>query len=328
MLATMVSCNSAEKNESKSNTANEETSENQDGAESQETKEQETEKKQDAELIGYCTEDSLYDGAFNSKVGWKAAGMGYLIKTGEGSLIAIDGGNTADAQGFYKLLTANYGKEGKITLDYWILTHPHGDHINALLSIANDTEISSKIEVKNLVYYFPDGYTADNISGYIADTKAAASKLGAKIVFPRKGRGIMLDNVVIDFLYVPTDYEQLNNINQLSLIFTVTANKKVMITGDAFVNSLIKVADQYGSNLKSDIIQMPHHFLCDTGYKAFYDFVNADCLLLPTCISGYEAMTNEGSEYKNDAEFKLHKNMLEEAKEVYKSFEGHFKIKI
>ena len=101
-----------------------------------------------------------------------------------------------------------------------------------------------------------------------------------------------------------------------------------MITGDAFSNSLIQVADRYGKKLKSDIIQMPHHFLCDTGYKAFYDYVDADCMLLPTCIAGFDAMTKEGSEYKNDTEFKLHKNMLEEATSVYKAFEGNFKIKI
>ena len=29
-----------------------------------------------AKLIGYCTKDSLYDGAFDNTVGWKAAGMG------------------------------------------------------------------------------------------------------------------------------------------------------------------------------------------------------------------------------------------------------------
>ena len=73
---------------------------------------------------------------------------------------------------------------------------------------------------------------------------------------------------------------------------------------------------------------MPHHFLCDTGYKAFYDYVGADTLLLPTCIAGYEAMTNENSEYRNDTEFKLHKNVLNKAKSVYKSFDGNFKIKI
>ena len=115
----------------------------------------ETEKKtypNDAELIGYCTEDSLYNGEFNSSVGWKAAGMGYIVKTGDGKLIAIDGGNSCDAGAFYDLLAENYSKGETPVIDYWILTHPHGDHIGAFLSMANDQSVISNIVIKNVVY--------------------------------------------------------------------------------------------------------------------------------------------------------------------------------
>ena len=333
IAVTLVSCNSAKDGSDNSNsttdsghgTDDSNTSSDEDGSDNN------TEIKNypnDSELIGYCTQDSLYDGEFNSKVGWKAAGMGYIVKTGDGNLIAIDGGNYHDGEAFYALLDENYDKEEKLVVDYWILTHPHIDHIGAFLSIASDQSLASNIVVKNLIYYFPSGFDKVDISSHIKDVQRAASTFGAKTVIPKINKTIEIDDVSMDFLYIPADYSGLDNVNQLSLIFTVTSKKKVMITGDAFANSLIKVANQYGKELKSDIIQMPHHFLCDTGYKAFYDYVGAECMLLPTCIAGYSAMTREDSEYKNDAEFKLHKNMLKTSKSVYKSFEGNFKIKI
>ena len=66
-------------------------------------------------LVGFCTGNSLYDGAFNSQVGWKAAGMGYIIRTADGKIIAIDGGYAEDAYGFYSLLREYCGKE-KVTV--------------------------------------------------------------------------------------------------------------------------------------------------------------------------------------------------------------------
>ena len=44
------------------------------------------------------TRASLYDGPFDSKVGWSAAGMGYVVFTENGKIIAIDGGYGDDAE--------------------------------------------------------------------------------------------------------------------------------------------------------------------------------------------------------------------------------------
>ena len=80
-------------------------------------------------LIQYATKASSYDGAFDSKVGWAAAGMGYLLRTEHGHLAVIDGGHPEDAEEFVRLLEAN--ADGKPVIDFWILTHPHGDHYGA-----------------------------------------------------------------------------------------------------------------------------------------------------------------------------------------------------
>ena len=101
-----------------------------------------------------------------------------------------------------------------------------------------------------------------------------------------------------------------------------------MITGDAFEPSLKAVANEYKEALKCDIIQMPHHFLCDTGYEAFYNYVGADTLILPTCRAGFVAMTDPNSEYKGNSKYKLNKRVLEAAKKYYLAYDGTVEIEL
>ena len=55
-------------------------------------------------LIQYRTIASLYDGQFDSTVGWSAAGMGDIIVSDGGKLIVIDGGFENDAEDLLELL--------------------------------------------------------------------------------------------------------------------------------------------------------------------------------------------------------------------------------
>lgn len=108
-------------------------------------------------LIQYCTKASLYDGPFDSVVGWAAAGMGYLFKTANGHLVVVDGGNCEDAEAFVSLLEMN-ASTALPEIDLWIITHPHGDHYGALLEICRRPELAGRIRVKQLVYHFPAAF--------------------------------------------------------------------------------------------------------------------------------------------------------------------------
>ena len=98
-----------------------------------------------------------------------------------------------------------------------------------------------------------------------------------------------------------------------------------MITGDAFKASLSRMAQEYGDKLKSDVLQLPHHALCDTGNLDFYKFVDAQTVILPTCIAGYRAMI-ENEEYA--AQNVANKYAENNAHIVYRSFEGNFEFDI
>ena len=278
-----------------------------------------------AKLIGYCTKDSLYDGAFDNKVGWKAAGMGLIIKTSEDKLIVIDGGNRVDAEPFFELLQKYAGNE-RVTVDYWIITHPHNDHYFCLRELCQNEDALNKLEVKNLMYHLPewlDEMMPERCKVCREQLQSMASALGANIVYPEANKKIFVGGAEIEPLYVFDGKEKVDNGNGLSIIFTVTDGKRIMITGDAFKASLRRMAEEYGDKLKSDILQLPHHALCDTGVLEFYKCVDAQIAILPTCIAGYNAMI-ENEEYA--AHNVANKYAENNAHIVYKSFEGNFEI--
>lgn len=278
-----------------------------------------------AKLIGYCTKDSLYDGAFDNKAGWKAAGMGLIIKTSEDKLIVIDGGNRVDAEPFFELLQKYAGNE-RVTVDYWIITHPHNDHYFCLRELCKNEDALNKLEVKNLMYHLPewlDEMMPERCKVCREQLQSMASALGANIVYPEANKKIFVGGAEIEPLYVFDGKEKVDNGNGLSIIFTVTDGKRIMITGDAFKASLRRMAEEYGDKLKSDILQLPHHALCDTGVLEFYKCVDAQIAILPTCIAGYKAMI-ENEEYA--AHNVANKYAENNAHIVYKSFEGNFEI--
>ncbi len=276
-------------------------------------------------LIGYSTKDSMYDGDFDSIVGWKAAGMGYVIKTDNGKTIVVDGGDRLDADPFYNLLLNN-SENGKVNVDYWIITHPHGDHYYCLLEMSKRKNVFDNVTVKNIVYMFPEDFCDKNGNTCKADIEnmeLVKKLMGADEVTPNTEEPILIDGVRVDFLFVPKDCTDIDNANGLSLIFTVEADKRIMFTGDAFVPSLKNVSERYRKLLKSDILQMPHHALCDTGYLDFFKYVDAHTVMLPTCIAGYRAM-RDNDEYKRSN--LANKFAEDNAHTVYKAFEGAFEI--
>ena len=279
-------------------------------------------------LIQYQTKASLYDGPFDRVAGWSAAGMGYLIKTDGGKLIAIDGGYPNDAESFLELIESN--SYGKPCVDLWIITHPHGDHYYALLEIARREELKQRLCVNTVLYHFPEEFKMNKPMGEdVAKRKEnmefICASLGAKAYTPSVDEKIVIDNTELHFLYTPTDCSILNNPNQFSLIFTVQGpKKKLMITGDAFKRNLQIAVWRYDKALKCDILQMPHHGLCDTGLADFYKRVDAKTVLIPISIAGDRCMS---SDMYKDLPL-VNRQAQDNADEVYKSFEGNVEIEI
>ena len=61
--------------------------------------------------------------------------MSYVLRTGSGLVIVIDGGNTADAP----YLRGFLGALGH-RVRAWFISHPHPDHVDALTAILEDPQ--------------------------------------------------------------------------------------------------------------------------------------------------------------------------------------------
>ncbi|MBR5311293.1 MAG: MBL fold metallo-hydrolase [Clostridia bacterium] len=277
-------------------------------------------------LIQYATKASAYDGAFDSKAGWAAAGMGYILRTENGRLIAVDGGHQEDAEAFLELLEAN--SDGKPTVDFWIITHPHGDHYGALLELCRRPELAARVDIRTLIYHFPEefrdargngiGYAFPHFEKILAVTEADP-------VVPKPDEIFETDGMRLHFLYTPTDCSILNNPNQLSLIFTAQGSgKKILFTGDAYFQNLEIVLRNCPDDMKCDILQLPHHGLCDTGDLEFYRHADADTVLIPISRAGDRTMH---SDMYGDAPA-ANRYAEDHAHTVYKAFEGTAEIEL
>lgn len=275
-------------------------------------------------LIQYATHASAYHGAFDSKVGWAAAGMGYVLQTEHGHLAVIDGGHPEDADDFVRLLETC--ADGTPVIDFWILTHPHGDHYGALLEICQRDDLRGRLDIRKIVYHFPEEFrdARGNGIGYVfPHIETILASTGAEPVLPKVDDILETDGMRFHFLYTPTDCSILNNPNQLSLIFTVQGNgKKILFTGDAYSRNLQIVVWRYPNDLSCDILQLPHHGLCDTGHLEFYKKVNASTVLIPISVAGDRTMR---SDMYGDAP-SVNRFAEDHADKVYKAFQGTVEI--
>ncbi|MBQ6789137.1 MAG: MBL fold metallo-hydrolase [Clostridia bacterium] len=277
-----------------------------------------------AKIIQYATEASFFDGPFGGGAPWLSAGMGYLIVTDGGKLIAIDGGHEADCAGFAALIEKLGGE-----VDTWILTHPHRDHYRALRGICLDEALLRKVKVGKIVYRFPESFIDDEgepIDYALDHMNEIFARTGAERITPSEGDEIFADGLNIKFLCTPTDDGPTNcSPNDLSLIFTVSGGTgRAVFTGDADERSLEHVYKKYKDELKADVLQMPHHGLCDTGHRGFYGAVGADTLLIPISKAGHRCMRSGIYGDRTD----LICGMEDGAEKVYLAYRGTTEIEI
>lgn len=282
-----------------------------------------------AKFIQFMTKESLYDGPFDSKSGWAAAGMGDVIVTKNGNLIVIDGGMPSNAEEFLQLLQA-HSSGSVITVDLWIITHPHLDHYGVIQEISRTEALKNRICVKEIIYWFPDEFCGkDGKTNALLKENANMTDIcrlmSAKNHRPTRDETVTVDGIDVTFLYVPDDCSILNtadgNSNHCSLIFMVRGDdKSVLVTGDAYGRSMQITAWRYADLLKCDILQMPHHALCDAFCTDFYRHADPQTILMPISAAGYRSMHSKL--YDTHAGCIVNLCLEAKAQNVYKAFDG------
>ena len=217
--------------------------------------------------------------------------MGYFIKTKNGKVIVVDGGNDGDSQNLENYILENGGK-----VDYWLLTHYHSDHTGAISNIIQNTDI----EIDNIVCKFcsrdyVSKYEESRISQYDNITKSLSlDKVKNNVICPKNSQTFDVDGVKIKIISVYENDITANLGNNTSLVFKMYINdKSILFLGDTGVESSEKLIKYHSKDLKSDYVQMAHHGQNGATFE-LYKQINPTYCLWPTPDWLWDNNTGEG----------------------------------
>lgn len=203
--------------------------------------------------------------------------MGIVLKSDKGVAV-IDGGTANESLQLEELLSSLGG-----VVDGWFLTHPHHDHIQALIGVLE----RGKIKINKIYYDFPDeeyiarielrdkriscvpalkkaiaeaGEKSDIDSGTKSDVNSSVSPVvkGVKAEKPIKGKPIYAGGFT--FLPLSEGKAFADDLNCSSVAYKVkTRGEDLLILGDMNYKRQQELIDEFGDILPTPIVQMAHH---------------------------------------------------------------------
>lgn len=251
-------------------------------------------------------------------------GMSYVLRLSDGRLVIIDGANVyeKDIDNLFARLQKE-SPEDKPVIAAWIFTHPHSDHYFCFFPFME--KYGDKVEIQKFFFHFPEAddlthypklakeervfarYSGeDGITGSVILDRfyQKLAQLGVPVYTPHTGQHYRIGDATMQFFSTMDDTVHLSqNINTASLIFTIDiAEQRIFFGGDgSFDESLL--AQRFGGELKSDILQFPHHgFGCgsaDGQIQALQLIAPSVCLLPVEQDLAYRTFTTyrEGTNY-------------------------------
>lgn len=194
--------------------------------------------------------------------------MGFLAVTDSGSVIAVDGGNRGDTDGFYKRLCSLCAEVGRSpAVDFWFLTHPHHDHQEVFLELS---QTPRPMDV-GVVYYspLPDSFVENggNESLDLMELNAEMRITGFPVKELKKDARIRIDNTLeVQVLAVSNPDLTVNAFNNSSCVLRFEEKRRQgngfvwLVLGDLGVEAGQRVLDSVpASLLRADAVQMAHH---------------------------------------------------------------------
>lgn len=221
-------------------------------------------------------------------------GNSYVLVTGNGKVIVMDGGLPTD-EARLRTKLRSVGNH----VDAWFISHPHGDHVGALIPILEsregitiDTIYHSRLSAALLAQE-----TSARNQYATPFYNALARQTETKVVdIQQTGQVYTIDGVKIKVLGIANTEIYNNTFNNSSMILKVWDDtKSVLFLGDAGEECGEKVLKAYPQDLDCDYIQMAHHGQQGCNEK-FYKTVNFKACLWPTPSWLWTA--GESSEYK------------------------------
>lgn len=199
--------------------------------------------------------------------------MSYIVETGDGSIVVIDGGNVGDADYLHEYLKKLGGDSP--TIKAWFITHAHGDHYDAL-KVLLETDRAPKIE-KIILKFFDDVPAKEDA------LLTVFKQHNISIHETEVGEEIQIDNVVFKNIWMIGDNITFNRPNNSSVVWRMEAcGQSVLFLGDLGVeggNDMMEKLD--ASLIRADFVQMAHHGQHGVT-REFYTAVSPKACLWPT----------------------------------------------
>lgn len=227
----------------------------------------------------------MVDGVFANG----APGMCYILRLSDGRYIIIDGGPVdkegKDKKALYDFLMANKpATMEKPVIAAWFITHAHVDHTE--LAVHFISTYSKQVEVEVVAYNFPDFSSISikedvnallpNAGSFKATVRAYLPQ--AKTLILHTGQTFWVGDAQIEMLYTQENYtpNTFPTANHTSTAFRILlGGKSILILGDCEQDICNNLAEVYGKNLKSDILQVTHHGV-NGGSLALYKLVDPE----------------------------------------------------
>ena len=242
--------------------------------------------------------------------GWSSLCMIYKLSNGKFFVIdTLVGGRNekTSAPWLYKTLKKLAGSD-KIVVQAWLITHIHTDHLGALVDIArgygrnNGTkqtfDYKKNITIEKFIYNQPSdsimnkcgnankGWATEVIKAFNIKNVVKAHPGQIFYIGDAEMRILSSQDMLVD------RGTNISSYNEYSIVSQITFNGKTLIAlADSEAESNARIAQVYGSKLKSHLLQVAHHGYGETGAKAVNDLANPDAILFPNVESHWESIT-------------------------------------
>ncbi len=170
-----------------------------------------------------------------------------------------------------KMVVLPYLKKHHIKeINYFIMTHPHSDHIGGMPYLLEHIKIDRAYDC-GMPYATELYMRCLNL----------IDKEYVKYLIPRLGDYIKIDpRVMVKILHPSKDWEMSNNPNDNSIVVKIKYGKvSFLLTGDAEDNAEEFMLDE-GLDLSATIIKVPHHGSDTSSSDDFIDAVNPEVAII------------------------------------------------
>ena len=253
--------------------------------------------------------------------------MGYVIHTSDNKIIVIDGGEANPDRyndvrdDFIDLLRSITG-EKKPTIDAWLFSHCHRDHVGVFNELMNGK--SPLYNVKNVYYNFPSRSFMCSQTSDLSTYENFMSALDNcdNVVIVEKGDIIQVGSVSIEVMLTPDESITANGINESSVVFRATiAQQTVMFLGDLGTASGNRLYHVNKNKLQSDVVQMAHHGSNGVNDN-IYRTINPKVCLWPDASFIWDEARNEAGEFSTLRTFNYLNDYNKDIKHYIASKEG------